>query len=641
MECGSDAGGTGPSGVFKKIALVGNPNVGKSLLFMRLTGRYVTVSNYPGTTVEVTRGTMRVGGEEYEVIDTPGINSLVPQSEDERVTRDILIDEKPDIIVQVADAKNVTRTLFVLSQLSEMQRPTVLVLNLIDEARSRGIDIRERVISDVFGIDVVKTVATEGTGVAQLTKLLRHPHTPRNPFQAPSIGDGGSVGSAPVQLLLEWSQYEDAGALAGRLGLNGLVSEALGRHKGLGRSVSRERMAYVEKLAPQMRVESAPSRIRWAELTGRWTREPLTGLPILAAVLAGMYYFVGVLGAGVLVDAIEDGIFGRYLTPLLTAFLEKWVGIQFLTDLVVGKYGLFSVGLTYAFAIVLPVVTTFFLAFGLLEDSGYLPRLAILSDRIFRLMGLNGKAILPMVLGLGCDTMATLTTRILGSRKERMITTLLLALGVPCSAQLGVILGLLGGYSVGALVFFFSVILLQIIIVGTLSGRFLPGKRSDFIFEIPPIRMVQWRNILLKTGVRVKWFLKEAVPLFLAGTVILFTLDKMHLLSGIVRAFEPVVTGLLGLPARTAEVFVMGFLRRDYGAAGLFTMAESGLLTLPQILVSLTVLTLFVPCIANFFVIVKEHGVARALLVVGFITPYAIGVGTVLNFAIRRLGLPF
>lgn len=625
----------------RKIALVGNPNVGKSLLFMRLTGHYVVVSNYPGTTVEVTRGRMQSGDEQVEVIDTPGINSLVPQSEDERVTRDILLSEKPDMIVHVADAKNVARTLFVLTQLAELRIPTVLVLNLIDEARARGIDVRDDVVRKLFGIDVIKTVATDGTGISQLKRALRNPRSPKTPFMPATIAEAHTNLDAPLSLLLEWGQQEDAAALAARMGLNGLVTETLDRFKHFGRTITRERMEFVETLSPQIRMDSSPSRARWSELLGRWTREPLTGIPILAVVLTVMYYFVGVFGAGTLVGLIEEDLFGSYLTPWLTAFLQGFIGVPFLTDLIVGEYGLFSVGLTYAIAIVLPVVSTFFIAFGILEDSGYLPRLAILSDRIFRLMGLNGKAILPMVLGLGCDTMATLTTRILGSKKERIITTLLLALGVPCSAQLGVILGLLGSHSAGALLFFFLVILAQIILVGALSGRFLPGKRSDFIFEIPPVRVVQWKNIALKTAMRVKWFLVEAVPLFLIGTMILFTLDKLHLLARIVRSLEPVVTGLLGLPAQTAEVFVMGFLRRDYGAAGLFTMSEAGMLSSQQILVSLTVLTLFVPCIANFFVIVKEHGLARALLVAGFITPYAVAIGAILNWALVRFGMPF
>ncbi len=625
----------------KKIALIGNPNVGKSVLFMALTGQYVIVSNYPGTTVEVTRGVMKHHGLEFDVIDTPGINSLIPQSEDERVARDILIDEKPDVLLHVADAKNMTRTLLILSQLAELGIPTVLALNLIDEARARGIDIRDGLISSIFGIDVVKTIATECIGVPQLIRSLHAPHVPRKPFSAASLLSAKPPTETPLQLLIEWGQQEDALALASRMGVNGTIAETISRCNHLGRTVARERMEFVEKLVPQVRTESVPMALKWADRIGLWTRSPLPGIPILFAVLLGLYLFVGVIGSGILVNFFENRIFGGYLTPTFTHFLVRFIGIPFLTDFLVGRYGLFSVGVMYAFAIILPIVGTFFFAFSILEDSGYLPRLAILSDRIFRLMGLNGKAILPMVLGLGCDTMATLTTRILGTKKERLITTILLALGIPCSAQLGVIMGLLGGHSAWALLFFFLVILAQILIVGTLSGRLLPGRRSDFIFEIPPIRMVQWKNIALKTLWRVKWFLKEAVPLFLAGTTILFFLNRLNLLNSIIRACQPIVTGLLDLPPRTAEAFVMGFLRRDYGAAGLFAMAAAGQLTLQQIIVSLTVMTLFIPCIANFFIIIKEHGIGRALLMLGFITPYAVAVGAVVNFCLTRFNLRF
>ena len=243
-------------------------------------------------------------------------------------------------------------------------------------------------------------------------------------------------------------------------------------------------------------------------------------------------------------------------------------------DFLVGDYGFVSMGLNYALAIVLPITTMFFLVFGVLEDSGYVPRLAIFSDRVFRSMGLNGKAVLPMVLGLGCDTMATMTTRILGTPKERLIAIVLLALGIPCSAQLATILGILGGISFWALVTLFGVVVTQMFLVGFLAARILPGERSDFMLELPPIRLPDPVNLLKKTALRIRWYLGEAVPLFLVGTALLFVLDRTGLLAWVVRASSPVVTGLLGLPAQAAQVFVMGFLRRDYGAAGLFHLAH-------------------------------------------------------------------
>jgi ferrous iron transport protein B len=256
-------------------------------------------------------------------------------------------------------------------------------------------------------------------------------------------------------------------------------------------------------------------------------------------------------------------------------------------------------------------------------------------------MGLNGKAVLPMVLGLGCDTMATMTTRILATPKERLIAILLLALGVPCSAQLATIMGILGGISFWALLTLFGVVLAQMVIVGFLAAKLLRGDRSDFIMELPPIRLPRLRNLLTKTGLRVRWYLGEAVPLFLIGTALLFVLDRIGGLAVIANAARPLVTGMLGLPPKAAEVFVMGFLRRDYGAAGLFQMARSGALTHVQAVVALTVMTLFVPCVANFLMIVKERGLKIGLAILTVVTLIAVGTGGVLNTILRMLHVAF
>jgi ferrous iron transport protein B len=288
--------------------------------------------------------------------------------------------------------------------------------------------------------------------------------------------------------------------------------------------------------------------------------------------------------------------------------------------------------LTYSIAIVLPIVGTFFIAFGILEDSGYLPRLAIMVNRVFRVMGLSGKAVLPMVLGLGCDTMATLTARILETKKERIIVTLLLALGVPCSAQLGVILGMLAGVSARATAIWVGVVIGTIFLVGILAKEIVPGESSDFILELPPIRLPQLSNIVLKTLARIEWYLREAVPLFILGTLVLFFFDKLGFLLWLEEIASPIVVGFLGLPARATEAFLVGFLRRDYGAAGLFMLARAGELTPLQVVVSLVTITLFVPCIANFFIIIKERGWKTAIAMVSFIFPFAFLVGGLLNF---------
>jgi ferrous iron transport protein B len=261
-------------------------------------------------------------------------------------------------------------------------------------------------------------------------------------------------------------------------------------------------------------------------------------------------------------------------------------------------------------------------------------------NRVFKKMGLNGKAVLPMVLGLGCDTMATLTTRILETPKERLIVILLLALGVPCSAQLTVILAMLGGLSPAAAAIWAGVVLGVIVLVGRLAAQVLPGRGSDFVLELPPLRLPQARNILVKTLARIEWYLKEAVPLFVLGTLILFVADRLHLLGALERAAEPVLSGVLGLPRETAEAFVVGFLRRDFGAAGLYRLAQQGRLDPTQVLVAVVTITLFIPCIANFFMIVKERGWRTASAIAAFVFPFALGVGAALNAVLRAWPVP-
>jgi ferrous iron transport protein B len=573
----------------RRIALVGNANVGKSVLFGRLTGQYAVVSNYPGTTVALTTGRVVLGGELCELVDTPGVTALEGSlTEDELVARRILNAGQTDVVIQVSDARNLRRALMLTSQLAAIGRPMVLVLNMIDEARVHGIVIDAAGLAARLGIPVIETVATEGRGIAELRDAIGRAAVPA--FDAPHRSDHA-------------------------------------------------RLAH--DLAVQYRRYRRRSAVRVQEHLGRLVREPLTGLPILAIVLYGMYLAVGVFGAQTLVGLIEAGLFKQFINPGAIALVNWAVPWAVARDFLVGEYGLITMGLTYAIAIVLPVVATFFFVFGFLEDSGYIPRLAIFSDRIFRTMGLNGKAVLPMVLGLGCDTMATMTTRILGTPKERLIAVLLLALGIPCSAQLATILGILGGVSFFALVTLFGVVMLQMFLVGFLAARTIHGERSEFIMELPPLRLPQLGNIVRKTLLRVRWYLGEAVPLFLIGTALLFTLSRLGLLTVLTEAMEPVVAGLLGLPKDAATVFVMGFLRRDYGAAGLFQMSKAGELDGVQAVVALTVMTLFVPCVANFLMMVKEQGLKAAMGILGAVTVIALGTGVVLNAVLRGLHVAF
>jgi ferrous iron transport protein B len=638
----------------ESIILVGNPNVGKSVIFSLLTGKYTTVSNYPGTTVEVAYGTATIDGQEFLLIDTPGVNSLIPLSEDEKVTRDILLEEKPRSVIQVADSKNLRRALLLSIQLAEMNLPMIFVLNMYDEARSRGISIDQEKLAEALGVSVVKTVATRKQGINQLRRKVLEadsptlrvdygteleksiarvaellPDIPARRAVAIMLLSGDRTLSHWLHRNLDHDSIEEIEALS---------RECQRIHRGgVYYAVNKRRIEFIKKLLDEVFEARGPRESTRLETLGKLSMDPVWGIPVLLGVLAFMYAFVGYLGAQVLVDFIESVIFGDYINPFFVDTFASWVPVEVVRELFVGEYGIITMALTYSIAIILPIVGTFFIAFGILEDSGYLPRLAIMVNKIFVRMGLNGRAVLPMVLGLGCDTMATLTTRILESRKERIIVTLLLALGVPCSAQLGVILGVLGGLSLKATILWMGTVILVLFSVGYLASKVVPGRTSDFIFEIPPLRVPQISNIASKTVARIEWYLREAVPLFILGTVLLFTLDKLGALLILEKAASPVVTGLLGLPPKATEAFIVGFLRRDYGAAGLFALAKAGLMDPTQVLVSLVTITLFVPCIANFLIIIKERGVKTALAIVGFIFPFAFVVGGIVNYLLRSL----
>ena len=639
----------------KRLILIGNPNVGKSVIFGVLTRRYVTVSNYPGTTVEVSKGGAAIGGERYTVIDTPGVNSLVPMSEDERVTRDILLGEKGDSVIQVADTKNLRRALLISIQLAEMGLPFSLALNMIDEARSRGWSVDIDKLAMLLGIDVVPTIATQRWGIDNLVKTVSSQMSSHFKISyTQDIEDAVQVIEGLLPKAFISKRAIALMLLSGDETLNrwlhkNLSDEAIKKveeicyniqsryTEPLSYMLNIERLKIVDRIVADVVVIEPANGGRLAGFIGKWSMHPIAGIPILLAILYLMYVFVGQFGAGTSVDFLEETVFGGYLNPWASRVVKAVIPVEIIQELIVGQYGLITMALTYAIAIILPIVGYFFIFFGLLEDSGYLPRLAVMVDKIFKLIGLNGKAVLPMVLGLGCDTMATMTTRILETKKERIIVTLLLALGVPCSAQLGVILGMLGGLSFKATLWWGGVVVFIMLLVGFFASKVIPGEASDFLLEIPPIRVPKFSNILIKTLVRIEWYLREAVPLFILGTLFLFLLDKVAILNILEKIASPIVVSFLDLPAKATEAFIIGFLRRDYGAAGLFALQKQGSLNPVQAVVSLVTMTLFVPCIANFFMIVKERGVMAAVWMSAFIFPFAVVVGGMLNFILRAL----
>ncbi len=654
--CGSEtheAGALNP-----KVILIGNPNVGKSVIFNYLTGKYVTVSNYPGTTVEVASGTMSAQEKKFQVIDTPGVNSLIPMSEDEKVTRDILLNDPPTHLIQVMDAKNIRRGLLISIQLLEMELPFLVILNMWDEAKSRGIEINTQSLSHILRTPVLKTVATRRKGLEKIKENLKASTVPfLISVNYPEAIEGGISRITPLlpgasiskrsltlmllsgdESLVEWLHQNLPEETINEI--EKIRREIQNRFADpIGYMVNQARLRKADELLARVKGPDGKPPKTLAAFLGNLSIHPFWGIPILLFVLFITYEFVGVFGAQISVDFLEKTFFGKWLLPPLTKLVQHLVPTQFLQEFLIGPYGVFTMALTYAIAIVLPIVGYFFLIFGLMEDSGYLPRLAVMTNQVFKKMGLNGKAVLPMVLGLGCDTMATMTTRILDTEKDRTIVTLLLALGVPCSAQLGVILGMFAGLPAAYLLIWIALIVGILFTVGYLASRVIPGEGSDFILEIPPLRIPQLSNVVIKTLARIEWYLKEAVPLFILGTLILFGLHKTKMLALLERAATPLIVHLLGLPAKVTESFIIGFLRRDYGAAGLFVLSREGLLNPHQILVSLVTITLFIPCIAQFFVMIKERGLKKALWISAVIFPVAFGIGGMINLVLRFLGV--
>ena len=635
-----------------EIVLVGHSNVGKSVLFGRLTGRYVTVANYPGTTVDVSRGTLRAAGGAV-VVDTPGIVGFPARSEDERVVSRLLLDGGARTVVQVGNARGVRRTLDLTLQLLELDVPFTLVLNMSDEADAAGVRIDPERLSELLGVPVLPTVATTGTGVDELAAAVSAAPTARAEVAYPApveraiatlmdaVGElGVSVrgagllwlgGDEEAQLCLE--RHVPAGFLTA---LRAEAEQALG--EPVEAVLQRARASRASELvAEAVEQEDRPAggTLEWL---GRLSTHRVWGWPVLVAVLAGIYMFVGVLGAGWLVGVLENSVFGRRVNPWLTTEVAR-VLPRFATDLLVGNYGLWTMGMTYALALILPIVTTFFLAFSVLEDSGYLPRLAVVSNRVFNTLGLNGKAALPMVLGLGCVTMATLTTRILESRRERLLVTLLLVLGIPCSAQLGVVLGMLGAISLAATLIWAGVVAAVVLTVGWLAARVVPGERSPLVIELPPLRVPRPANVATKTLMRLEWYLREVVPLFLLGTAFLFMLDETGVLPAIIDGMRPLVTGWLGLPPAASAAFLIGFLRRDFGATGLFVLHAQGQLSAEQAVVAMVTITLFIPCVASILIIVRERGVRQAVAMTAIVFPLAFLVGGLLHRALTVAGL--
>lgn len=627
-----------------KVVLVGSPNVGKSAIFNYLTGSYVAVSNYPGTTVDISTGYFWQGRQRFEVVDTPGIYSLIPLTEEENVTRIVLTRQVADVVIHVVDAKNLRRMLNLTIQLIDAGLPVILVLNIIDEAQSIGMLIDVRQLGKILGIPVIATSVVTKTGLESLKNAVTRYKRVKPGFFTLSCEIEQVVTKISNRLTRSYGLSKRITALLLIQGdVKGLAIAkneelwpeivaaidqlAAGKKNSLDAFVAAERQVVVDGIIDQVVRYARFERHQFKTLAGwlgKVTREPVTGIPILCLVLYyGLYQFVGKFGAGVLVDYINNSVFVPIITPVAEGLANAFIPCEWLRSLLVGEYGVFTMGFRYATAIILPIVGTFFLAFAILEDTGYLPRLAMLVDFVFRYFGLNGRAVIPLTLGLGCGTMAVMVTRTLESRRERLLATFLLSLTIPCSAQLGVVFALLSHSAAAVAVWSFYMAAI-FVCAGWLSARVIRGHRSAFYMEIPPLRLPMAGNVIKKAYTRMSWYFMEILPVFIVTSIVLWAGDRSGILDIMIRYIEPIM-GIIGLPPETAQAFLLGFFRRDYGAAGLYDLAVAGKLTDAQLVVAAVGLTLFVPCVAQFAVMVKERGFITAWAMVIMIIMIAFG----------------
>ncbi len=585
----------------KHLVLVGNPNVGKSVFFNTLTGKYVDVSNFPGTTVDISTGRF----EDYIVEDTPGIYGVSSFNDEERVARDVIL--KGDIILNVIDAVHMQRDIFLTQQLIDMGKQVIVAVNLIDEATKNGISIDIKRLSELLGVPVYATSALKGVGIEEVRKNIA---SARCGIKTEGVED--MLQNLPAATVTDSNENEEGAVSQAEALLILEEDEVVCQRTGLQSGGKREeiykrRRDRVDKIINLVVADSFEGSSLSTKL-GRLMLKPVTGLPILLAIMIGMFWFIGVFIAQIVVDFTEGTVMEGLYKPFVENILSFIPQDSFIRSLLIGDFGLLTMTPIYMLGLLLPLTIGFYLLMSLMEDSGLLPRIAVLSDKALSKVGLNGRAIIPLILGFGCVTMATMTTRLLGSRRERVIATFLLGLTIPCSAQFGVIIGLLTPLGFKYIIAYTFILILIFGVSGVLMNKFLPGESTALFIDLPPIRLPQAKNVLKKTLVKAKAFLVEAAPIFAFGAVLITVLQYTGALTAIEKAISPVTELWLKLPKEASVVFIMGIIRRDFGAAGLSHMVLSS----GQMLVALITITLFVPCVASIIMIFKERSKLEA-----------------------------
>lgn len=578
-----------------KIILAGNPNVGKSVVFNALSGFYVEVSNYPGTTVDVSRAYSEYG----EIIDTPGTYALGSHTDDEVVTQNII--HEADIVINIVSALSLERDLLLTQQLIDSGSPMLLVVNQTDEAKKRGIIIDYKKLEESLDLKVIPAVAIRGSGIQEIINEIKKGDFRSSNKSVPFIKDFLRK-VPPCEVFHRLMEIESKDSTFQKE-----KTELYNQRREFINAIVEKAVTYSEE----------PNGM--ADFFEILMYNPVINFILSALVLFLLFEIIGVLISGNVVDFLYGYLQETYY-PFITGLVDKFIPFSLLKDIFAGEFGILTMAVGIIFGILLPLLAAFYFFMAILEDSGYLPRLAAFADNFLNKIGLNGRAVIPILLGFGCGTMGTLTTRILGSKKERTIATAILGITIPCAAQQGIIIALLasiGGLKVWLIYLF--VIFSIMAIVGTVLDKLLPGTSTNLLISLPPLRFPRLFNLLQKTFSRVLNFLKEAAYLFAIGSVIITVLNRVGFLKWLEKALQPIVVNLLHLPAQFSDVFVMGLIRRDFASVGLYEMAgiqgssSDGLSSL-QILTAAIVITLFVPCFASLVVIYKERGIKEATI---------------------------
>lgn len=589
-----------------KIVLVGNPNVGKSVIFGAISGFYVEVSNYPGTTVDVAKADTNWG----QIIDTPGVYSLGTASDDERVTLETLKDA--DMAVNIIGAASLDRDLFLTQQLIDLGIPLIVVVNQIDEAEKFGVRVDCEKLASALGVKVIPAVATKKQGIFDIVKAIAAKEAAVSPYKTPYTRE-------------KLGRLKDKDEIRKAL----MTAEAPETDNAEEKMmIYRQRTENVDRLLREICTREE-KRETFGEKLGNWLLNPFIGGLTAVLMLYLLFELLGVLVAGNVVDCIFTLLDEKYV-PWITAVTDAWFSSAAVREILSGEFGVLTMSVKIVVAVLLPLIAAFYLFVALLEDSGYLPRLAVLTDNVLSKIGLNGRAVIPLLLGFGCGAMGTISTRILGTARERTIVTAILGITVPCAAQQGIIIALLA--AIGGIKVWFAyigIIFAIMVVSGTVLNKMLKGKSSDLLIDLPPLRLPQLKNTFEKTCFRVVNFMSEAVPLFVVSSVLITLLNMVGFLSWLQNFLEPVVVNVLHLPAQFSDIFVMGLIRRDFASVGILDMAgmDNSLCVLDnlQILTATVVVTLFVPCIAALIVIFKERGWKEAALL--WLGTFAISVG--------------